>query len=293
MNQPTPAIVNIAIIIPARYKSTRLPGKPLALIAGQTMIQRVWSIAQHVCGLYKAHTNIRISACVTSEDERIIHYCEQQAITCLLTSPECRSGTERVAHASLKLDPAPDFIVNLQGDNALCPPWFIDALIQRYLIYRSQPDDQRQPAVFTPYVQLDWQALDRLREIKQSTPFSGTCVVFNSEERAFWFSKNIIPAIRGEQKLRQTQTLSPVCRHIGLYGYDAAALQKIIALEETSYEALEGLEQLSFLEADIPIFMVETDYRGRQGMTGIDSAEDIERAEKIIASDGELLEQEQ
>ncbi|HBF08514.1 MAG: 3-deoxy-manno-octulosonate cytidylyltransferase [Gammaproteobacteria bacterium] len=273
---------SIAIIIPARYHSTRLPGKPLALIAGTPMIERVWAIAQHVCDKYADNTAVEVSAYVTSEDERIINHCSQQKIPAILTSDECRSGTARVAEAASKLESKPDFVVNLQGDNALCPPWFIQSIIDNYINHPIS-------GVITPFVKLSWKELDQLRKEKQQTPFSGTCVVFNTNQEAFWFSKNIIPAIRKEEKLREASEQSPITRHIGLYGYDLKTLEQILTLDETDYEALEGLEQLSFLEAGIRIQMTEVDYRGRQGMTGIDSPDDVGRAEQIIAKDGEFF----
>ncbi len=272
---------SIAIIIPARYHSTRLPGKPLALIAGIPMINRVWNIANKVCASFAKRDSIEINAYVTSEDQRILNHCQEHQIPALLTSDTCRSGTARVAEAVQLLEKKPDFVVNLQGDNALCPPWFIQSIIEEYIASPLK-------GVITPFVQLSWKELDQLREEKNITPFSGTCVVFNSEKKAFWFSKNIIPAIRKEEKLRSISSLSPVTRHIGLYGYDISTLETILDLPETNYEEYEGLEQLSFLEANISIQMTEVSYKGRQGMTGIDSPDDVFRAEEIIAKDGEF-----
>ena len=282
MNAATQKNHYIAILIPARYHSSRLPGKPLELIAGSSMLARVWAIAEHVKAQYAKNPLVSIQVNVTTEDSRILDYCQAEGMSCLLTSDQCRSGTERVAQACESLAQQPDFIVNLQGDNALCPPWFLEAIIQNYL-------DSPSLAVITPYVQLSWDALDQLRKEKSKTPFSGTTVVFNTRQEAFWFSKNIIPAVRKEDVLRNKSTLSPVSRHIGLYGYDMKTLMTILQLPESDYERHEGLEQLSFLEAGISIRMVKVDYRGRHGMTGIDSPEDVARAEVIIAQDGELL----
>lgn len=296
--------MHIVIIIPARYHSTRLPGKPLVQIAGTSMLQRVWFIAQMAIQQTNHH-DIVIEALVTTEDQRIVDQCIAWNIPCLLTSDQCRSGTERVAQACSQLEQKPDFIINLQGDNALCPPWFLNAMIDTFysltindtstdaaLSAQHKTDTQailpKKPGVITPYVKLNWQALDHLRQEKELTPFSGTCVVMNQKQQAIWFSKNIIPALRNEKELRKSSSISPIARHIGLYGYDAKTLDQILTLQETQYEALEGLEQLSFIEANIPIHLVEVDYRGRQGMTGIDSPEDIARAEMIIQTHGEF-----
>lgn len=276
-------MTQIAIIIPARYHSSRLPGKPLVPIAEIPMIQRVWQIAQVAMSLsLEAHPGVNIRSYVTTEDQRIVDQCRLWNMECLLTSDQCRSGTERVARASQEMNSPPDFIINLQGDNALCPPWFVTAMIDTFVEKQVQ-------GVITPFVQLEWSALDQLRQEKAKTPFSGTCVVMNQQQRALWFSKNIIPAIRDEALRKDQGSLSPIRRHIGLYGYDAATLRRILTLKETEYETLEGLEQLRFIEAGIPIQLVQVDYQGRQGMTGIDSPEDVIRAERIIQQDGEFI----
>ena len=102
--------------------------------------------------------------------------------------------------------------------------------------------------------------------------------------RAFWFSKNIIPAIRKEAALRAASDLSPVYRHIGLYGYSYTALEKYVTLKPGIYEELEGLEQLRALENGMSIQCVTVDYKGRPSMSGIDSPEDLARAERLLQS---------
>ncbi|CAM4056025.1 3-deoxy-manno-octulosonate cytidylyltransferase family protein [Pseudoalteromonas byunsanensis] len=263
------------IVIPARYGSTRLPGKPLLKIAGTEMLLRVADIARYVC-----QTQSECDYVVATDDERIVQLCEQHQVPYLMTSEQCNSGTERCFDVLQQLPEKPDFIVNLQGDNPLCPPWFISALIESW---KSSSVGE----VFTPYVELTWQELDKLREVKQVTPFSGTTVQINRDLLAMTFSKNIIPAIRKEASMRQNSTLSPVKRHIGLYGYTAKALEAYFAMPESTYEHCEGLEQMRFLENNIAVKMVKVGYQGRTGMSGVDSPEDIQRAEAIIASDGE------
>ena len=266
----------ILIVIPARYNSTRLPGKPLVEIAGVKMLKRVANIAQSVVSQQKD-----CSYLVATDDTRISFFCSKHNIPWILTSDNCSSGTERCYEVVQKLEEKPHFIINLQGDNPLCPPWFIEALIDSWRL--SQVGE-----VFTPYVSLSWQELDSLRESKNITPFSGTTVQITQDEQALTFSKNIIPAIRNEASWRVTNALSPIKRHIGLYGYTLAGLTEYFAYSESNYEKLEGLEQMRFLEHGIPIKMVEVDYRGRNGMCGIDSPEDIKRAEDILKKDGEL-----
>lgn len=266
-----------AIIIPARYGSTRLPGKPLRLIAGQSLLQRVVRIALAAKG-----DAPNISVHVATDDPRIAQHCEEIGVACLMTPLACATGTDRVAYAVRQLPEKPDFILNLQGDAPLTPPDFLQAMIARF--------GEQQADLVTPVTQLSWPALDQLREEKKQTPFSGTTAVFNPQTgQAFWFSKTILPAIRNEAALRQQSPLSPVFRHIGLYGYAAAMLERYGTLSEGRFEALEGLEQLRVLEHGYRITCVAVDYRGRASMAGVDNPEDIARAEALIAAHGELL----
>lgn len=264
-----------AIIIPARWGSTRLPGKPMVKIAGRTMLSRVVAIA-------KAAAVGATQIAVATDDDRIIAHCQELAVTAIRTPQACATGTDRVQAAVAQLTAPPDFIVNLQGDAPLTPPDFIAALIKRFA---ESPAD-----VLTPVVQLSWEALDALRVAKQQTPHSGTIAVFDAQSgKAHWFSKNIIPALRKEAALRGEGAFAPVWRHIGLYGYSRAMLARYVTLSPGTYEQLEGLEQLRVLEHGHTMLCVPVDYKGRAAMSGVDSPEDIARAETLIARHGELL----
>ncbi|MEG1608121.1 MAG: 3-deoxy-manno-octulosonate cytidylyltransferase [Mucinivorans sp.] len=264
----------VLIVIPARYDSTRLPGKPLVKIAGVEMISRVAAIADHVC-----QNNDNCLYTVATDDKRILDFCTQNHIPVALTSKECNSGTERCRELTT---PAIDLIVNLQGDNPLCPPWFIEELIHAWY---KDPEAQ----VFTPALHLSWQEYDALQEAKRVTPYSGTTVLVDKLGYALAFSKNIIPAVRKADSLRAVLEQSPVRRHIGLYAYTRQALLNYTALEQSPYELCEGLEQMRFLYNHIPVRVVDVDYRGRRSMSGIDSAQDVARAEQIIVECGELF----
>jgi 3-deoxy-manno-octulosonate cytidylyltransferase (CMP-KDO synthetase) len=271
------SIVRSVIIVPARYGSTRFPGKPLAMIAGQTMLQRVCAIA-HEAAKESPSTDVIIAtdhALISEEAERL-------GVRWVMTPTDCPTGTDRALAAIDQLPYRPDFIINLQGDAPLTPPDFIKALLDEVT-----RDDSVQ--LVTPVVQLDWAALDQLRSHKHTTPFSGTTVISDRQGNALWFSKNIIPAMRNESALRKSQPLSPVYRHIGLYGYRRDMLERYVTLEQTPYEILEGLEQLRVLENGYPIRTVVVDYRGRASMSGVDTPEDAARAEALIAKHGELL----
>jgi 3-deoxy-manno-octulosonate cytidylyltransferase (CMP-KDO synthetase) len=136
--------------------------------------------------------------------------------------------------------------------------------------------------VATPVIQLDWTALDDLREAKKKTPHSGTTAILAEDGRAIWFSKNILPALRKEAALRKKGALSPVYRHVGLYGFTRAALRKFTALPISRYEALEGLEQLRALEAGL-IMRCAVVPPPEISTSGVDTPEDLERLNRLIA----------
>lgn len=275
------------IVIPARFGSKRFPGKPLAELCGKTILQRVWDIADAVC-----RSRSDCEAVVATEEPEtpgegsalIIDYCQKHNIPVEITPSSCRSGSDRVWAVASSRDVRPDVLLNLQGDNPLCPPQFIHALLDAF-------DKHPETQVATPYTRLDWDALAALRESKKDSPFSGTTAIVGIDGNAKWFSKNIIPAIRGEEKLKASQALSPVCRHVGLYAYKFAALAYFSQSPLGEYEKYEQLEQLRFIENGIPVRMVEVTYpAGYDAATsGVDSPEDLVRAEKLIQKAGELL----
>ena len=259
-----------AIIIPARYGSTRFPGKPLAMLAGKTVLERVADIAQNVVSQISD-----VTYHVATDDQRIADVCIQNHIPVILTTADFETGTDRVMAAVNTLPDTPDFIINLQGDAPFTPADFVTDLIQAYAANPAAD-------IVTPVVQLSWAELDALRAHKIETPFSGTTAILGADLRAIWFSKNIVPAIRKEDKMRLLDNLSPVYRHIGLYGYAYDALRKYITLPLSHYEQLEGLEQLRALENGMTIQAVIVDYKDRPAMTGIDSPEDLQRAEALL-----------
>lgn len=260
-----------AIIIPARYASTRFPGKPLVKIGGETMLARVAAVAQEAAQKIK---NVTIA--VATEDGRIEDHCAQIGIPCVMTSSQCRTGSDRVLEAATQLAGDFDFVVGLQGDAPFTP---VEAPVRMLETYMGDPNIE----VVTPIVQLRWSELDALRESKKVTPFSGTTCVTDVKGRALWFSKNILPAIRKEDALRRAE-FSPVFQHIGLYGFRFDVLKKFVALPEGKYEALEGLEQLRLLENGISVQTVTLKVDAGMAQAGIDSPEDVERAERLLAA---------
>jgi 3-deoxy-manno-octulosonate cytidylyltransferase (CMP-KDO synthetase) len=277
--------IKAAVVIPARYASKRFPGKPLEIIAGKSMLERVCSNALHA---KQQLPNIKVI--VATDDAAIMEHAQQLIqngldIAVALTDPECATGSDRVLAACKQaelLPTPPDIVVNLQGDNPLLPPSFIVNIIQELA---QDPSID----VATPIVNLSWDALDDLRSRKLTTPFSGTTAILESRSNnAVWFSKNIIPAIRPEveTKLRTVSNLSPVYLHVGLYGYRFKTLEQYVELPQSKYELLESLEQLRMLENGITIRGVVVDYSGPH-LSGVDTKSDAARVEQIILQYGD------
>ena len=252
--------MNIAIAIPARYGSTRFPGKPLAEIAGQSMLSRVVELARSI---------ENVDVFVTTEDQRIADHAGELDVECIVTPDDCPTGSDRVLAALKQRDEMPEFVINLQGDAPFTPPFALQAIIKAFA---------NNPEVVTPVHQLSWDDLDRLRESKKTTPFSGTTAIVK-DGRALWFSKNILPAIRKEDR---DQKLSPVYQHLGIYGFRSDILEKFCALPQGHYEQLEGLEQLRMLENGIEITAVEVEIDTGTIQSGIDTPEDVARAEALL-----------
>jgi 3-deoxy-manno-octulosonate cytidylyltransferase (CMP-KDO synthetase) len=262
--------VKTLIVIPARYASTRFPGKPLHEINGVSMLARTAAAAQ------RAGKATGASVVVATDDQRIAAHAAEIGVKVVMTHPDLPSGTDRCRAAAQIAAPDADFIVNLQGDAPFTPPAHVSALI----------DNAARGDVVTPVVQLSWVELDRLRERKKVTPFSGTTCIRAADGRAIWFSKTIIPAMRGENKMRQADMLSPVFQHVGLYGYSREALSRIAALKLSRYEELEGLEQLRFIENGLSVFTVEVE-ASQLPSAGIDTPEDAEHAAAMLKAHGD------
>ncbi len=274
------------IVIPARFASKRFPGKPLAILVDKPILLRVWEIANYArqrlsdCNAVVA-TETPTPDC---QSDKIVEFCHKNEIPVVTTSNACRSGSDRVWQVAQEASERPDVVVNLQGDAPTCPPDFIVKLVESL---ESNPAADVASVMTT----LSWDALDALREAKRTSPFSGTTVVVNEKNEALWFSKNIIPAIRDEEKLRATDALSPVRRHVGLYAYRYDALRFFANTEKGQYERLEQLEQLRFLEHGRAVQMIEGEYPPGydHATSGVDTPEDLARVERLIRAHGELL----
>jgi 3-deoxy-manno-octulosonate cytidylyltransferase (CMP-KDO synthetase) len=271
---PSPhAVAPDLIVIPARFASKRLPGKPLILIAGATLLERVVDVARHAADIAG-----NCDIVVATDDPRIAAHAETIGCPSVMTSPDIASGSGRAyAAATLRAAPPP-IIVNLQGDAPFIPPDMVAELLTA-----ARASDA---ACVTPVVRLDWAALDAMRTHKHDAPFSGTTCVRAADGRALWFSKTVLPAIREEAAMRADSPLSPVYRHLGLYAYRLEALERFEATPPTHYEQLEGLEQLRFLEMGLAVQTVEV-MPPVHAMSGIDTPADLALAEALIARWGD------
>lgn len=234
--------MNATILIPARFQSSRYPGKPLVELKGaggaaKSLIQRSVEAARRVAGV--------AGVFVVTDDERIADACAGFGVGVLMTSSECRNGTERCAEALGQLH-APGLIINFQGDALLTPSHFVEALIERMKLGDVE--------VATPAIRLRSPEVRALQEEEAQGRVGGTSVVTDSSGHALYFSKRLIPhlpagALEGE--------MSPVRLHVGVYAYRPTALAAYAQMPPSDLEQLEGLEQLRFLAATIPVAVVD------------------------------------
>ncbi|MFZ0219496.1 MAG: 3-deoxy-manno-octulosonate cytidylyltransferase [Candidatus Aquirickettsiella sp.] len=256
------------IVIPARYHSSRFPGKPLTLINGHSLIYRVWSIAKTIKGVDEVY--------IATDHTDIETHALNFGAKVLMTAEEHRNGTERSFAALSLLENKPDIILNLQGDAVLTPPWVIQALINAMLANIKLE-------ITTPVTLISREQYSLMQKAKLKGEVGGTMVVCDKDLNALYFSKSMIPY------LRDTQMQSPpLYRHIGLYAYRYTALESYISLPSTSLEKLEGLEQLRLLENGKPIRVILVDYKDHTHAS-IDSPEDVPRVEQLIETEGELV----
>jgi 3-deoxy-manno-octulosonate cytidylyltransferase (CMP-KDO synthetase) len=230
------------VVIPARYGSTRFPGKPLKMITGWSMIHRVWCLAKAAPGVASVYVAI--------DDDRIASHVRGFGGEAIMTPPECHDSTERVFRAAEALARPPAIVVNLQGDAVLIPPWVIGAMIG---VMPSDPSVE----IATPAVRVDRRSYEALRAAKQAGEVGGTTVAFDRCHNALYFSKSLIPFMRSNV---DTGAALPIYRHIGLYAYRFETLYRYVALEPGPLERAEKLEQLRALENGIPIRVVEVEY---------------------------------
>lgn len=263
--------MNVAILIPARFASSRYPGKPLVELRGATgvakpLIQRSYEAARRVGGSG--------DVCVVTDDDRIAAAAEAFGAPVIMTSPDCRNGTERCAEALGQLGNV-DLVVNLQGDALLTPAHFVEVLI-------AHMNEDREAQVATPAIRMSSAEVRMLQDEEAEGRVGGTSVVTDDRGRALYFSKRLLPHL---PKGALDDLLSPVRLHVGVYAYRPDALELYERTAPAQLELLEGLEQLRFLSAGVPVNVVEVD-PPRFALRELNNPEDLEPIEQALIEAG-------
>jgi 3-deoxy-manno-octulosonate cytidylyltransferase (CMP-KDO synthetase) len=238
-------------IIPARYASTRFPGKPLAMLGGKTVIERV----------YQQVSSVFDEVCVATDDDRIFKAVEAFGGKAVMTRNDHKSGTDRIEEAATKLGTDADVIINVQGDEPFIQP------SQLATVKALFDDEQTQIATLgKPFETME--AAENANSPKIVTDVNGY---------ALYFSRSVIPFVRGKERSEWLASF-PFVKHIGLYAYRRDVLRQITKLPQSPLEIAESLEQLRWLQ---------NGYRIKVGLTdvetvGIDTPEDLQRAEEFL-----------
>ncbi len=244
-------------VIPARYASTRFPGKPLALVNGVPMIWRV----------YEQTSRTFNSLCVATDDERIFNCVKERGGNAVMTSSSHNSGTDRVLEAVEKFEAATgevfDIIVNVQGDEPYIQPAQLEQLESCFFTADGNEDSSVQLATL----------VKRINELEELENANAPKVVVDGNWNALYFSRSVIPHPRGVELNNEYVASHIYYRHIGLYGYRREVLKQICSMEQSYLEKTEKLEQLRWLEAGLKIKVALTGYE----TYAVDTPEDLER----------------
>ena len=259
--------MDTVIFIPARYASTRYPGKPLVPLTGatgqaKTLIQRSWEAAQQVTGVDAVD--------VLTDDDRIATAARGFGAQVLMTSSAARNGSERCAEGVAQLARPPRVVVNLQGDAPLTPPWFIEALIAAMTAGVQMA---------TPVLKCDPDTLEKRVTDRQGGGVGGTTAVKRGVGTALYFSEEVLPYVG------HLNAAPDVFHHVGVYAYTPEALTAYAGWSEGPLERAEGLEQLRFLENGMPVTCVEVEARGRV-FWELNNPVDVTRIEAVLKKEG-------
>lgn len=240
-------------IIPARYASTRFPGKPLAILRGKTVIQRVYEQVKEVIN----------DVYVATDDQRIYDQVEAFGGKVVMTSPNHRSGTDRIEEALQHIGGNWDVVVNVQGDEPFIQPSQISTLCACF--------DEPQTEIATlgkPFATME--AVENPNSPK---------IVVDNKGFALYFSRSIIPFVRGIEK-DNWLTHYPFLKHLGIYAYRTDVLKQITQLPQSSLELAESLEQLRWLQNGFRIKVGTTNIE----TIGIDTPADLKKAEEFLGN---------
>jgi 3-deoxy-manno-octulosonate cytidylyltransferase (CMP-KDO synthetase) len=262
----------IVAAIPARYGSTRLPGKPLLALAGRPMIEHVYRRVASARGLARI--------VVLTDDERVARAVEAFGGEVELTPAACASGTDRIAHAARRW-PSAAAVVNVQGDEPLIDPDAVSAVAAHLAAHPEDP----MVTLAAPFAAAATAlpaagraaALDLAAELANPNVVK---VVVGLDGRALYFSRSAIPYARHAAEAAENLSFGAApLRHLGIYGYQRAALLRLADLPPSPLERTEGLEQLRALEHGMSIRVLLTG----PGLPGVDTREDLERVERLLA----------
>lgn len=244
--------MSIIGIIPARYASTRFPGKPLIQINGKSMIQRVYEQA--------AKSKLMTKIIIATDDDRIAEHAKSFGAEVVITKAEHPSGTDRCFEAYQLNGQNFDYVLNIQGDEPFLDPEQIDSLAQ------GCAEDVE---IATQMIKCtDHDVLFDKGEVK---------IILNSNKEALYFSRNVIPFIKGKDE-KEWHKHFDYYRHVGMYAYRTDILEKITQLKPSALELAESLEQLRWLEHGYKIKCIETSFESHC----VDTPEDIEKVMRLM-----------
>jgi 3-deoxy-manno-octulosonate cytidylyltransferase (CMP-KDO synthetase) len=242
------------VVIPARYASTRFPGKPLALLGGKPVIQRVY---EQVAGVVE-------DVVVATDDERIYSAVEAFGGRVVMTSTEHKSGTDRCWEAYQKQGEEYDVVINVQGDEPFIAHSQLRAIMD---CFNDETTDIA--TLVKPFTEEDGiEALENPNSPK---------VVLDKQSRAIYFSRSVIPYLRGVER-EEWLKKHTYYKHIGMYAFRADVLRQVTSLEQSPLELAESLEQLRWLENGYKIGVGISDVE----TVGIDTPEDLQKAEEFL-----------
>jgi 3-deoxy-manno-octulosonate cytidylyltransferase (CMP-KDO synthetase) len=241
-------------VIPARYNSSRFPGKPLVRIQGRTLIEWTFRNASKALMLDRL--------IVATDDSRIFSTVQKFGGQAILTSPRCKTGTDRVAEVAAKVKG--DIFVNIQGDEPLIHPSIIDGMVRTLIKYKSCP-------IVTAAV--------RIKDAGMLADPNVVKVVIDHKGFAHYFSRSVIPFPRDTKDLSAAVRRNLFLKHVGIYAYRRIFLRKFLTLSRSFHEFVEKLEQLRALDWGYKIKVLVT----RHDTVGVDTKADLERVEKKLS----------
>ncbi len=246
--------MRVVAIIPARYASTRFPAKPLAMLGGVSVIERV----------YRKVSSVVADTFVATDDERIMSAVEAFGGRAIMTSESHKSGTDRCYEAYTKSGVEADIILNVQGDEPFIASEQIHSIIECF----------ERPTTDIATLVKPFEASDSIESLENP---NSPKVVIDSENRALYFSRSVVPYLRGVERKEWLRSHT-FYKHIGMYAFRADVLREVTSLPQSELEVAESLEQLRWLESGyhigVGVSSIET--------IGIDTPQDLERAEEFL-----------